>query len=650
LAAKTDAQGRWRADVIPNGFDPGPLQLAFEHPAFTTQYETFPPESGSFPGPLRGLNAVTVIRKGVAVQGRVVDAGGKPVSGAAVVVHQVRGIMRRDLKTDGEGRFRAEGLEPRPTQFVIQAAGHASMVETLTLRPGQPPVEFRLKPGRPLRGRAVDASGKPAARATVVGALASDWQAFQWHTETDADGRFRWDEAPYEDVTLFAASAGSRETASVRVTPTKEEIQLTLAPVRSLRIRGTVVDDVTGWPIPEFTVVPSVEVGQEIVTLDSARTFAQGRYEIAPTLGNDVHRIRIEAHGFLRAYSPYYRRDSGEQVFDARLTRGDWVEGIVRGADGSLLAGAEVVLVEGAGLSIRDGRVYQREHHPHLVTGNDGSFSFSPPPGTFRLVALHESGYAEVEGKPSQSRYELPIIPWGRVEGTLRVGGKTLASEDIAASMRESWTHPESPYVSLDHRTKTDEKGHFVIDRIPGGEAMVYWQPSGATRLSPPTRIYRSSFVDVAPGRTSRLDLIQEGGRALIGRISAPSEVGPDVANAEWSAYIVAKRPDPPYPPDLGESDRAKFLRRWKQTEEGKRYRHAERDFGYTVVLQPDRSFRVDEIQPGRYVLEARVRGASRGNRGELAKLTREFAVAPTGPLARGPVDLGTLVLERAVP
>src|SRR5262249_54868347 len=215
--------GRWRADVIPASFDPGRLQLSFEHPAFVTQYETFLPEAASVAEPLRGQTAVTVIRKGVALQGRVVDPRGKPLSGAAVVVNQVRGVMRRDLKTDADGQFRAEGFEPRETQFVIQATGHATMVETLTLRPGLSPVEFRLKPGRPLRGRVVDASGKPAARAVVVAGLAGDWQAFQWRSETDADGRFRWDEAPYDDVSLFAASARSKATASLEIAPTHHE-------------------------------------------------------------------------------------------------------------------------------------------------------------------------------------------------------------------------------------------------------------------------------------------------------------------------------------------------------------------------------------------------------------------------------------------
>lgn len=650
VSLKTDAEGRWRAEIIPADFDPVRLQIGFEHPAFMTRYETFDPSATPLAQLFLELKAVTVMHRGVTIEGRVLNQAGQPIPRASVTVGALRGMARVDLNTDAEGRFRAAGLEPRHTRFVIQAAGHATTTRTLRLEPRPKTIEFRLSPGRPLRGRVVDAAGKPAVGAVVVGALSNNWEAFQRRMETDAEGRFRWDDAPDEDVELFAASAGSKESGKMTVAPGQEDILIRLAPAHSLRIRGTVVDDATGRPIPDFTVVPSVEGGHEIVTLEYARTFSDGRYEISPTLGNPTHRIRIEARGYRRSYSPYYQRDSGEQVFDARLTRGDWVEGIVKSPEGTPLAGAEVVMVEGVGLSIRDGRDYQRHNHPHVVTGSDGTFSLSPPPGDFRLVAMHGSGYAEIGGKPFPSRRELRIVPWGRIEGILRAGGKALPSETIAASMKESWTRPESPYVSHDYSSRTDERGHFAIDRVPAGEAMVYRQPNEAIRLSPPTRIYRASFVSVEPGKTSRLNIIHEGGRALTGRLVVPADGGPDLADAEWTAYVVVKRPDPPYPADLPGSESAKWLARWKQTEEGARYRHAERDFGYTVVLQADRSFRVDEIQPGRYVLEVRVRGNSRENRGELARLTREFAVAPPGEQAPRSVDLGVLVLERAVP
>ena len=43
------------------------------------------------------------------------------------------------------------------------------------------------------------------------------------------------------------------------------------------------------------------------------------------------YRIRIEAKGYLPASSPAYPHDAGDQVFDVRLKKGQWVEGVVRG-------------------------------------------------------------------------------------------------------------------------------------------------------------------------------------------------------------------------------------------------------------------------------------------------------------------------------
>ena len=54
-----------------------------------------------------------------------------------------------------------------------------------------------------------------------------------------------------------------------------------------------------------------------------------------------------------------------------------------------------MVLATGNGIHIDGGKTYQRRHHPHLLTGPDGLFSFSPPDGPFRIVALHDRGYAE---------------------------------------------------------------------------------------------------------------------------------------------------------------------------------------------------------------------------------------------------------------
>lgn len=120
------------------------------------------------------------------------------------------------------------------------------------------------------------------------------------------------------------------------------ETVITLKPGGALRIRGTVVDSETGKPIPSFRIVPGVMGGVDIWLFEFAGMFRDGHYQIAPFLHNDQHLIRIEAKGYKPAVSPVFGRDSGEQVFDARLVKGPWLDGTVRGTSGGPLEGAEV--------------------------------------------------------------------------------------------------------------------------------------------------------------------------------------------------------------------------------------------------------------------------------------------------------------------
>jgi peroxiredoxin len=82
-------------------------------------------------------------------------------------------------------------------------------------------------------------------------------------------------------------------------------------------------------------------------------------------------------------------------------------------------------------------------------------------------------------------------------------------------------------------------------------------------------------------------------------------------------------------------------------------YRRLERGFGHSLVLKADRSFRVDEVQPGEYELHVEVRGIPAGSKDgyerRLAALKHAFRV-PAVPAGRpGGVDLGSLPVQRLV-
>ena len=139
---------------------------------------------------LRAGTDVQVVRRGDAVEGRVVDDQGRPIAGASVHwvaagwsgnVEQLPETSR--TSTDADGRFRFAHVNPGfvamiPGHVVLiaKAPGHEPGVANVLLRPGSPPVEFRLGPGKTLAGRVVDAEGRPIDGAFV--SIAS-WRGYR---------------------------------------------------------------------------------------------------------------------------------------------------------------------------------------------------------------------------------------------------------------------------------------------------------------------------------------------------------------------------------------------------------------------------------------------------------------------------------------
>jgi RNA polymerase sigma factor (sigma-70 family) len=638
ITARTDSQGRWHIDLIPAGLDLGHLHFTFSHPEFVSWIDAGNIQPSATPDQLRQQSGVIVLHRGVPIAGRVVNRGGRPIAGAAVRLGEHFWLPR--TTTDAEGRFRIGNAGPQESFLSVQAAGYAPEMNPVIVRRGLPPIEFRLAAGRTIRGRVVDSRGQPIAGA---GVYASQWRGKQnldWRSVTDAEGQFRWENAPVDAVSIGAGKPGYGDvTISVRSSDNEQVI--TLAPDKTLRFRGSVTDAETGRPIETFDVVPGTQIHgpAPLWMVTFAKTHHGGRYRFSfDAHGTQPHMIRVEAKGYLPAVSPVHENDAGEQAFDARLTRGEWVEGVVRRLDGAPLSGAEVIVVTVNGIHISGGKTYQREYHPHLLTGADGRYSFSPPAGPYRLIALHDQGYAEAASQQLAELRGLTIAPWGRIEGTLRVGGKPLAHEIVIASLDEERIDSVLG-VQNESRALTDENGRFVVERVTPGEANVHWQPKGPGRTTP-DRYYQPAFVNVLPGQTAHVDLKQEGGRPLVGHVAGPDAAGHELDVSAANAYLLLKLPEVPYPPGLAEQDRREWLRHWRLTPDADEYRRRKRGFAHSLKLQPDGSFRIDEIQPGDYVLHVRVKG--------FAELILDVKVPePSAGQAKAPIDLGIVALKR---
>ncbi len=622
IQVKTNADGRWHFDEMPSTWEF--VFLRVTHPDFVPTFMTanLPTPSDSS---LRSRRAETILEVGLPITGRVLDDRGRPIAGAKVGLGADRRIWSRDypsVVTDAEGRFRFDHV-PRGVQTVTaEAPGRSPELLDIPVEAGMKPVEFRLGPGHILRGRVGDPKGQPIDGVTVQ----ADWKGHMslgWSTTTNADGRFTWDSAPAEPVTLTLtrpgfAMIGQRE---FRAGPTETTVTM----YHPLHIRGKVVDAKTGRPIDHFTVV----YGQyyrfsnpdgAFRNVDWQRVgprgeFTGGTYEIeyAHPLVTALA-VRVEAAGYRSATSKPFRLDAGEVTFDARLEPGQGPSGMVLGLDGRPLAGAAVVLSTASLQAQFHNGKFHETAYSRAVTDAEGRFAFPAQTERFAVFVDHESGFAEADDRALAESKPIALRPWGRIEGTVQIGPRPAAGVEIRLEEPE---RSPAPRTMQSHQRTTDARGRFAFEHLIPGRLT----------LSRIFRLDRSAFhvgtgavrtIEVRPGETTWVALGGTG-RPVIGRFKLPAGTRSDAVFPYFNQHLA--------PID------------------------APRDALDTNVL-PDGRFRIEDVAPGKYRLKAEVHEPGQSIAGsygpKLAGIEKDVEIPAGHPVA--PLDLGTIELEPVRP
>lgn len=380
--------------------------------------------------PDRGLGgAIFEKPAGTVVTGRVLDRDNRPIAGARVTAGTDRAPEPlSETTTDDRGWYTVHDVPMGEVLLTVQARQHAASFRELTIEKAPRFIDFRLGPAQSIRGQVLDVHHEPIVGAPVA---VEDWcgpHSLKWSTETDAGGRFCWDEAPYGGVLIAVGPPGDRPGKRYcRMTPAS--VERTIVMREPLHVRGSAIDAETGQAITSFTLIPGYAWrggDSPIWESDRAEEVTGASYDITLDTIYPRHFLRVRADGHLDGVSRDFlaEEDSTEYVF--KLRRANWTEGIVRLPDRSPLAGAEVYLVSPLHpLEMHDGWVSFSMDQRTLMTltGVDGRFRFDGQEPPYTILVIHDRGCVEqtIKARPP-AVFDLTIQSWGRIEGTLRIG------------------------------------------------------------------------------------------------------------------------------------------------------------------------------------------------------------------------------------
>ena len=237
------------------------------------------------------------------------------------------------------------------------------------------------------------------------------------------------------------------------------------------------------------------------------------------------------------------------QAIPAADSQGPGPSGRVVTADGKLVVDAEVLLA--ANQNYVDAYGPLRAGSLSVRSDKDGRFAFATGKQWTDLVVRHSQGFAHVSSGQMPTDGRIVIQPWARIEGTLRVGDKPLAGQEISLRSDRANLVPTtnlstpqifaSSHVLYVQRAQTDQNGRFVFPRVVPGVAMLGRLVSRTiddrVRIG---HIHTMIAIKTAPGTTVHVEL-GGSGRPVVGKVALddPSE------KLSFFGYVQVSRPQP---------------------------------------------------------------------------------------------------------
>lgn len=397
-----------------------------------------------------------VLEPGLRVAGRVVDAGGSPISGAELQLTWEKRLTGLDVPTgradklrrsDVEGRFAFGGLRAGEVTLETWAPGfQESDPRTLELRTKEGSAENEdlvivLERGATVRGEVTTAGGRPLDGVRV--------SAGRPGTLSDAEGRFRLDGvAP--GPTAVKAFHSHYGTLRKEIEAEMGDNWVELVYAEGHEVRGQVVDE-SGRPLAEAGLELAAE-GRPGSPFYRARSRADGSFRIAPVARGE-YQLAAELPGWVSERRRTLHVDD-EDVEDVRvvLERAALVTGMVFGLDFDDLARVRVGAEDGRGASIRGRLDYTGAYEIRDL-----------PPGDWVVRAVLGGGRRQVQERlevppgGAELRRDLRFEERFVLTGTVLLGGEPLPGALVSLTGRE---------LAVEREVASDYQGRFEIEDL----------------------------------------------------------------------------------------------------------------------------------------------------------------------------------------
>ncbi len=248
---------------------------------------------------------IIVLHPAGRLKGRVVDGRGEAIRGATVhtnldfrTMNHRASIQRRQpswARTDAEGRFLIENVEPGTLQLSVNAPSYQQQVrQGIELAAGaELELEIVLEAGAVVEGTVLTADSEPVVQASISITEQTDGMSRGMQVsaggQTDVEGRYRVEGAPTGSATISVYHADrQRLTKNIEVRSGSQIVDLVLD--RGFEITGQVVD-------PDGTPVVGAALSTQEVTQAGMTHYSYGSTPLATSTANGTFTLTDVAAG-----------------------------------------------------------------------------------------------------------------------------------------------------------------------------------------------------------------------------------------------------------------------------------------------------------------------------------------------------------------